>query len=62
MLIVQKFGGTSVGDLDRIQNVANRVSKTKKDGNNVIVVVDGSKLTADAHVLTFVEHEISVTE
>ena len=30
MLIVQKFGGTSVGDLERIQNVANRVSASKK--------------------------------
>jgi len=39
MVIVQKFGGTSVGDLDRIQNVANRVSKTKKEGNDVVVVV-----------------------
>lgn len=39
MLIVQKFGGTSVGDLERIQNVANRVSETKKAGNDVVVVV-----------------------
>jgi len=39
MLIVQKFGGTSVGDLERIQNVANRVSETKKVGNDVVVVV-----------------------
>ena len=39
MLIVQKFGGTSVGDLERIQNVANRVSITQKDGNDVVVVV-----------------------
>ena len=39
MVIVQKFGGTSVGDLDRIQNVANRVSQTVKAGNKVIVVV-----------------------
>ncbi|MEK6659903.1 MAG: aspartate kinase [Campylobacterota bacterium] len=39
MLIVQKFGGTSVGDLSRIQNVANRVSKTKKAGHDVVVVV-----------------------
>lgn len=39
MLIVQKFGGTSVGDLERIQNVANRVSKTVKNGNDVVVVV-----------------------
>lgn len=39
MLIVQKFGGTSVGDLERIQSVANRVSETKKAGNDVVVVV-----------------------
>jgi aspartate kinase len=39
MLIVQKFGGTSVGDLERIQNVANRVAKTKDAGNDVVVVV-----------------------
>ncbi len=39
MLIVQKFGGTSVGDLDRIQNVAQRVARTKAAGNDVVVVV-----------------------
>lgn len=39
MLIVQKFGGTSVGDLDRIQNVANRVQKTVNEGHTVVVVV-----------------------
>lgn len=39
MLIVQKFGGTSVGDLERIQNVANRVQKTVEQGHQVVVVV-----------------------
>lgn len=39
MLIVQKYGGTSVGGLDRIENVANRVAKTKFKGNSVVVVV-----------------------
>ncbi len=39
MLIVQKFGGTSVGDLDRIENVAKRVAKTKDEGHSVVVVV-----------------------
>ena len=39
MLIVQKFGGTSVGNLERIENVANRVSKTIKEGHSVVVVV-----------------------
>ena len=39
MLVVQKFGGTSVGDLDRIQNVANRVKKSVDNGDQVVVVV-----------------------
>jgi len=39
MLIVQKYGGTSVGSLDRIENVAKRVAKTKDAGNDVVVVV-----------------------
>jgi aspartate kinase len=39
MLIVHKYGGTSVGDLDRIENVANRVAKAKRDGNDIVVVV-----------------------
>lgn len=39
MLIVQKFGGTSVGDLERIGNVANRVAKTVSQGHQVVVVV-----------------------
>jgi aspartate kinase len=38
-LIVQKFGGTSVGDVDRIRRVAQRVVDTKKAGNDVVVVV-----------------------
>jgi|TARA_X000000950_G_scaffold264385_1_gene337624 aspartate kinase len=38
-LIVQKFGGTSVGDLDRIRNVAARVKSEVDAGNQVAVVV-----------------------
>ncbi len=38
-LIVQKFGGTSVGNLERIQNVARRVAETRLKGHDVIVVV-----------------------
>jgi len=38
-LIVQKYGGTSVADLERIRNVANRVVKTFDKGNNVVVVL-----------------------
>ena len=55
MLIVQKFGGTSVGDLDRIQNVANRVGETKKAGNDVIVVV--SAMSGETNKLVrYAEH------
>lgn len=38
-LIVQKFGGTSVGDPERIKNVAIRVARTKDGGDDVVVVV-----------------------
>ena len=38
-LIVQKFGGTSVGDIEKIQHVASRVKKTRDQGHDVIVVV-----------------------
>lgn len=38
-LIVQKYGGTSVGDLERIKNVAKRVIRTKNEGHQVVVVV-----------------------
>lgn len=39
MLIVQKFGGTSVGDIDRIKNVAKKVKAEIDQNNKVIVVV-----------------------
>ncbi|MDR1285484.1 MAG: aspartate kinase [Campylobacteraceae bacterium] len=39
MLIVQKYGGTSVGTLERIKAVAGRVIETKKAGHNLVVVV-----------------------
>lgn len=39
MLIVQKYGGTSVGTLERIESVARRVIKTKNEGHNVVVIV-----------------------
>jgi len=55
MLIVQKFGGTSVGDLERIQNVANRVAKTKQEGHDVVVVV--SAMSGETNKLvSYAEH------
>lgn len=39
MLIVQKYGGTSVADVERMKNVAERAVATKKKGHSVVVVV-----------------------
>jgi aspartate kinase len=38
-LIVKKFGGTSVGTVERIRHVADRIIRTKNEGNQVVVVV-----------------------
>ena len=38
-LIVQKFGGTSVADLEQIRSVAKRVAKTYDQGNDVVVIL-----------------------
>ena len=39
MLIVQKYGGTSVGNPERIRNVARRVCRTREEGHDVVVVL-----------------------
>ncbi len=39
MLLVHKYGGTSVGNLERIENVASRIIKAVDAGNNIVVVV-----------------------
>ncbi|GIN60230.1 aspartokinase 2 [Robertmurraya siralis] len=46
-LIVQKFGGTSVGNSERILNVAERVIEEKNRGNDVVVVVSAMGKTTD---------------
>ncbi|MGE5707773.1 MAG: aspartate kinase [Bacteroidota bacterium] len=46
-LIVQKFGGTSVGNADRIKRVAERIARTKRDGHDVVVVVSAMGHTTD---------------
>jgi aspartate kinase len=46
-LIVQKFGGTSVGDADRIRSVADHIARTRRDGNDVVVVVSAMGKTTD---------------
>jgi len=59
MLIVQKFGGTSVGDLERIANVAKRVAKTRDEGHDVIVVV--SAMSGETNKLIEYAHFFSKT-
>ena len=46
-LIVQKYGGTSVGDAERIKNVARRIALTRDEGNRVVVVVSAMGDTTD---------------
>ena len=46
-LIVQKFGGSSVANAERVNNVADIVAKTYNDGNDVVVVVSAQGDTTD---------------
>lgn len=46
-LIVQKYGGTSVGSVERIQTVARRIQKTAQAGNSVVVVLSAMGKTTD---------------
>ena len=56
-LIVQKFGGTSVGSIERIKNVAKRVKKTVDAGNKVVVV--SSAMAGETDRLINLTKEIS---
>ena len=38
-LVVQKYGGSSVADAEKIRNVARRIVKTREEGNEVVVAV-----------------------
>src|SRR5205823_1821002 len=46
-LVVQKYGGSSVSDAERIRRVAERIVETKKQGNDVVVVVSAMGDTTD---------------
>ncbi len=59
MRIVQKYGGTSVGDLERIENVAKRVAKSVKEGNKLVVVV--SAMSGETNKLIQYAQHFSVT-
>ncbi|NND67883.1 MAG: aspartate kinase [Halioglobus sp.] len=55
-LIVQKFGGTSVGTIDRIEQVAEKVAGFRADGHDVVVVV--SAMAGETNRLSGLAHEI----
>jgi aspartate kinase len=56
-LVVQKYGGSSVADIERIRRVARRVVATRAAGNRVVVVVSAMGHTTDA--LTKLAHQIT---
>lgn len=57
-IIVQKYGGTSVANAERIKNVAKRIAETKDQTNHVVVVVSAMGDTTDD--LIKLAHQISM--
>ncbi len=55
MLVVQKYGGTSMGDCDRISNVAERVLQRKAQGHSLVVVVSAMSGETD-RLINFTQH------
>ena len=47
-LIVQKYGGTSVGNAERIKNVARRVAESRAQGDQIVVVVSAMSGVTDS--------------
>src|SRR5512141_2648059 len=56
-LIVQKYGGTSVGTIDRIKNVARRVARFHREGHRLVVVV--SAMAGETNRLLALAKEVS---
>jgi aspartate kinase len=57
VLIVQKYGGTSVGNPERIKNVARRVVRTKEEGHDVVVVL--SAMSGETDKLINLANQVS---
>lgn len=55
-LVVQKYGGTSMGSIERIRNVAKRVAKTYDEGNDLVVVV--SAMSGETNKLVALANEM----
>jgi aspartate kinase len=56
-LVVQKYGGTSMGTIERIRNVAKRVAKTYDAGNDMVVVV--SAMSGETNKLVALANDVS---
>ena len=56
-LIVQKYGGTSVGSIDRIRNVARRIARFHREGHQLVVVV--SAMSGETNRLLALARELS---
>jgi aspartate kinase len=56
-LLVQKFGGTSVGSIDRIQNVARRCIASQQAGNDVVLIV--SAMSGETNRLLGLAHQVT---
>jgi len=58
-LIVQKYGGTSVGTIERIHRVADRVAQAQQAGNRIVVVL--SAMSGETDRLIKLAHEVTAT-
>jgi len=56
-LVVQKFGGTSVANVDRIKHVANLVAKSRRAGDTVLVVL--SAMSGETDRLVKLAHDVA---
>src|SRR5262245_27312695 len=56
VLTVQKYGGTSVGSIERIRNVARRALALQRAGNDVVVIV--SAMSGETNRLLALAHEL----
>jgi len=57
VLVVQKYGGTSVGNLERIESVANRVARAREEGKDLVIVV--SAMSGETNKLIEYAHHFS---
>ena len=60
MLIVQKYGGSSVANAERVLNVAKRIMRTRMEGHDVVVVLSAQGKTTDGLIAKAKEIDINI--